>query len=101
MPTSTGPIFRGHPVDHVIDVRSKLEYWLGHLEGAVCIPVGRMGPALAERLEHRNFQDIAFSSFASLNERTQHPGVGVHSGGYVRHRDSDFRGRILCPGDAE
>jgi rhodanese-related sulfurtransferase len=51
MPTSTGPIFRGHPVDHVIDVRSKLEFWLGHLEGAVCIPVGRMGPALAERPE--------------------------------------------------
>ncbi len=31
--------FRNLPVDHVIDVRSKLEFWLGHLPGAVNIPV--------------------------------------------------------------
>jgi phage shock protein E len=49
--TSTSPTFRGRPVDHVIDVRSKLEFWLGHLPGAVCIPVGGMGPRLAERPE--------------------------------------------------
>lgn len=30
--------FRGQPVDLVIDVRSRLEYWLGHLAGADCIP---------------------------------------------------------------
>jgi phage shock protein E len=46
-----GRTFRGRPVDHVIDVRTKLEFWLGHLEGAVCIPVGGMGPALAARPE--------------------------------------------------
>lgn len=40
------PRYRQKPVDAVIDVRSKLEYWLGHLPGAVCIPV----QDLAERI---------------------------------------------------
>jgi phage shock protein E len=26
-------------VDLVVDVRSRLEHWMGHLEGSVCIPV--------------------------------------------------------------
>jgi rhodanese-related sulfurtransferase len=26
-------------VDVVIDVRSRLEFWLRHLEGAICVPV--------------------------------------------------------------
>jgi phage shock protein E len=41
-----GPTFRGRPVDFVIDVRSKLEYWMGHLDGAVCIPAERIGEEL-------------------------------------------------------
>ncbi len=36
------PRFRNLPVDHVIDVRSKLEFWLGHLPGAVNVPVERL-----------------------------------------------------------
>jgi len=32
------PRFRGNPVDAVVDVRSRLEFWMGHLPGAVCIP---------------------------------------------------------------
>lgn len=39
----TGPRFRGQPVDLVVDVRSRLEFWTGHLPGAVCIPVDRIG----------------------------------------------------------
>ena len=31
--------YRDLPVDHVIDVRTKLEFWLGHLPGAVNVPV--------------------------------------------------------------
>jgi phage shock protein E len=38
-----GPTFRGRTVDLVVDVRSKLEYWMGHLDGAVCIPADRIG----------------------------------------------------------
>lgn len=41
--------FRGKPIDLVIDVRSRLEFWLGHLEGAVCIPVGSLARALPTR----------------------------------------------------
>ena len=48
-PPRRDPSYRGRPVDVVIDVRSKLEYWLGHLEGATCIPVD----ALAARLPAR------------------------------------------------
>lgn len=40
--TKAAPRFRGAPVDLVVDVRSKLEFWLGHLPGAVCIPVDQL-----------------------------------------------------------
>lgn len=40
------PWFRGAEVDVVLDVRSKLEFWLGHLPGAVCVPVDRIPEGL-------------------------------------------------------
>jgi rhodanese-related sulfurtransferase len=40
------PHFRGKPVDLVVDVRSKLEFWTGHLPGAVCIPVDQLPAGL-------------------------------------------------------
>jgi phage shock protein E len=36
------PTFRNRPVDAVLDVRSKLEFWMGHLEGATNVPVDRL-----------------------------------------------------------
>jgi rhodanese-related sulfurtransferase len=41
------PRFRDRPVDAVIDVRSKIEFWMGHLPGAVCVPVDQVAQALA------------------------------------------------------
>jgi phage shock protein E len=41
------PKFRGAAVDAVVDVRSKLEFWMGHLPGAVCVPVERLPDGLA------------------------------------------------------
>ncbi|MFI5246455.1 MAG: hypothetical protein ACHQQR_14580, partial [Gemmatimonadales bacterium] len=41
--------FRGRAVDLVIDVRSKLEFWLGHLDGATCMPVDVVVDRLKER----------------------------------------------------
>ena len=41
--------FRGKPIDFVIDVRSHIEFWLGHLEGAHCIPVDSLADALPKR----------------------------------------------------
>jgi rhodanese-related sulfurtransferase len=40
------PTFREKPIDVVIDVRSKLEYWLGHLPGATCVPVDTLPQGL-------------------------------------------------------
>lgn len=38
--------FRGRAVDVVVDVRSHIEYWMGHLPGAVCVPVGDLPEGL-------------------------------------------------------
>ena len=43
----SAPCFRGAPVDLVIDVRSHIEFWLGHLPGAVCVPVTKLPEGLA------------------------------------------------------
>ncbi|HRN54367.1 MAG TPA: rhodanese-like domain-containing protein [Gemmatimonadaceae bacterium] len=40
------PSFRNRPVDAVIDVRSKLEFWMGHLPGATNVPVDRLPDGL-------------------------------------------------------
>jgi phage shock protein E len=43
------PRFRGEPVDLVLDVRNRIEYWTGHLPGAICIPVDHLPEALEGR----------------------------------------------------
>jgi phage shock protein E len=43
------PSFKGKAVEMVIDVRSRLEFFLGHLSGAVCIPV----QVIAEQVRKR------------------------------------------------
>jgi len=45
------PRFRNLPVDLAIDVRSRLEFWLGHLPGAVCLPVQSIGTTITERTD--------------------------------------------------
>jgi len=45
------PAFNNRPVDVVLDVRSKLEFFLGHLPGAENIPVDRLPDALAGRTD--------------------------------------------------
>ena len=41
------PTYRHKPVDAVIDVRSKIEFWLGHLDGAQCLPVDSIAETIA------------------------------------------------------
>ena len=53
---SAAPQFRDAPVDLVVDVRSKVEYWMGHLPGAVCLPVERVVEGITSR------EDISTSS---------------------------------------
>ena len=43
------PSFQHKPIDLVIDVRSRLEFWTGHLDGATCIPVTRLESVITER----------------------------------------------------
>jgi phage shock protein E len=43
------PSFKGKAVEMVIDVRSRLEFFMGHLSGAVCIPV----QVIAEQMQKR------------------------------------------------
>lgn len=43
------PFFHHQPVDLVIDVRSRLEFWTGHLDEATCIPVTKLGTVIAQR----------------------------------------------------
>ena len=47
------PSYRSKPVDVVIDVRSRLEFWLGHLDGAICLPLGDIATEIARRPEIR------------------------------------------------
>lgn len=47
--TSSGLTFKGTPIDLVVDVRTKIEYWTGHLTGAVCVPVGQIPAGLTGR----------------------------------------------------
>ena len=46
--SASKPRFRGAPMDVVVDVRTKLEFWMGHLPGAVCIPVDRVTDGVVE-----------------------------------------------------
>ncbi|MCC7054342.1 MAG: rhodanese-like domain-containing protein [Gemmatimonadaceae bacterium] len=47
------PSFRNKPIDVVIDVRSKVEFWFGHLDGAICIPVGDIAAEITSHPEIR------------------------------------------------
>lgn len=49
--TSSRHTYRGLPEDITIDVRSRLEFWLGHLPGAVNMPLGSLTERLANHAE--------------------------------------------------
>jgi len=48
--------YQNSRIDAVIDVRSHVEYFFGHLPGSVCIPLGGLEHAIAER------SDLTFES---------------------------------------
>lgn len=43
------PTYRGQKVDVILDVRSRLEFILGHIQGAVCIPVDTVAAEVPRR----------------------------------------------------
>ena len=52
------PRFRNEPVDVVLDVRTRIEYWLGHLPNAIRISVDDLERELPRRADIRPDQRI-------------------------------------------
>src|SRR5690606_6570930 len=48
-PSIQMPTYQGRTIDLLIDVRSRIEYFMGHLEDAVCIPHDQLPEALSRR----------------------------------------------------
>ena len=42
------PTYRGTPIDLLLDVRTRLEYWLGHLDGSVLRSVDTLPESLGD-----------------------------------------------------
>jgi len=85
--------YRNKTVDVVIDVRSHLEYWLGHLPGAKCIPVGSIDQAITEHPEitmESNILVYCASGARSASAASTLRGMGyrrvVDAGGYADAR---------------
>lgn len=76
------PAFRNRPVDAVIDVRTRVEFFFGHLEGAENIPVDRLPHALAGR------NDITTSSrilvYCASGARSAQAAAMLQAAGYGR-----------------
>ena len=93
--TARAPQFRGAPVDMVVDVRSKLEFWTGHLPGAVCIPVDQLPHGVVDRDVSRTSRILVYcgSGVRSATAATQLRAAGytnVVDGGGISDARNDF-----------
>ena len=77
---TASPTYRGQPVDVVIDVRSKLEFWLGHLDGAICMSVDSIAAELPKRGEIAKTAKILL--YCASGARSQAATVQLRSLGY-------------------
>ena len=78
------PSYRTTPVDAVIDVRSMLEFWLGHLEGATNIPVDR----IPEGLEGLNLtKQSRILVYCASGARSAQAAAVLKQAGYTRVMD--------------
>ena len=79
------PRYQNLPVDIVVDVRSRLEFFLGHLDGAVCIPHDRVVARLAE------LPDVSPQSrillYCASGARSAVAAVALRQAGYSRVTD--------------
>ena len=78
--------FHGKPIDVVVDVRSKLEFWLGHLSGAVCIPVDRIVSGIREHDEIS--ADSAVMLYCASGARSAAAAAALRDAGYRRVIDA-------------
>jgi phage shock protein E len=84
------PRFKDLPVDHVVDVRSKLEFWLGHLPGAVNVPVDRL-PAGLDELDGLSRQSRILVYCAS-GARSAQAAAMLRQAGFLRVTDGGGMG---------
>jgi phage shock protein E len=84
--TSSRRTYRGLPVDITIDVRSRLEFWLGHLPGAVNMPLGGLTGRLAERAELSKNSRIVV--YCASGMRSASAAQQVRTLGYTRVTDA-------------
>jgi phage shock protein E len=76
------PRFRNLPIDIVLDVRNKLEFWLGHLDGAECVPVSDLPEALERRPEIA--KDARILVYCAGGVRSAAAAAALRGAGYTR-----------------
>lgn len=88
--------YKNRPVDLVLDVRSKLEFWLGHIDGAVCIAHDRLPSALTGQPGINTQSRIVV--YCASGARSAAAAHALRGAGYVNVTDAggidDARGHI-------
>ena len=79
------PSYRSKPVDLVLDVRSRLEFFLGHLDSAVNIPVDRLPDGLEGREGVSSETRILL--YCASGNRSAAAAAALKSAGYTRVTD--------------
>ena len=77
-------------MDVVIDVRSRIEFWLGHLPGAVCIPVDRIVEGVRDR--EGITADSAIMLYCASGARSAAAAAALRGAGYRRVIDAGGMG---------
>jgi phage shock protein E len=80
------PRFRKQPVDVVLDVRTRLEYWLGHLPDAIQIAVDDLERELPRRQDIRPGQRILV--YCQSGARSARAAAIMHQLGYAHVTDA-------------
>lgn len=74
--------FRNKTIAHVIDVRSRLEFFFGHVPGAVCIPVHKVRH---ETLARRGIaKDAGILVYCASGSRSAVAVAALRNAGYTR-----------------
>ena len=79
--------YRNKTVDVVIDVRSHIEYWLGHLPGAKCIPVGSIEHGITQHPEITTDSNILV--YCASGARSASAASTLRGLGYLLEVDAD------------
>jgi len=79
--------YRKRDVDALIDVRSRLEFFFGHMPGAICIPLRKIDAAA---LESRGIaRDARIVVYCASGSRSAFAMQALRQAGYKRVVDGD------------